>query len=127
MSKYNQYLETINAASDLNSKVEALKTHPDVKKVIDFRKKLQTLMTKHGVSASEVISLLDGDRPATPSKAPARKKAAKNDKRRASRPMKTYVNPHTGETVKTKGGNHKTLNEWRAEHGKETVASWVQE
>lgn len=127
MSKYNQYLETINAASDLNSKVEALKTHPDVKKVIDFRKKLQTLMKKHGVSASEVISLLDGDRPATPSKAPARKKVAKNDKRRASRPMKTYVNPHTGETVKTKGGNHKTLNEWRAEHGKETVASWVQE
>ena len=43
---------------------------------------------------------------------------------RAKRPMKTYRNPHTGETVKTRGGNHKTLNEWRDKYGKDAVHSW---
>src|SRR5690554_6263374 len=42
----------------------------------------------------------------------------------AKRPLKTYKNPHTGEVVKTRGGNHKTLNEWRDKYGKEAVKSW---
>jgi hypothetical protein len=46
---------------------------------------------------------------------------------RPKRPMKTYKNPHTGEVVKTRGGNHKTLNEWRKQHGKEAVQSWQQD
>jgi hypothetical protein len=33
--------------------------------------------------------------------------------------------PHTGKCVKTKGGNHKTLKEWKAEHGSATVESWL--
>jgi hypothetical protein len=41
--------------------------------------------------------------------------------------MKTYKNPYTGEVVKTRGGNHKTLNEWRQKHGKEAVQSWQQD
>jgi hypothetical protein len=41
--------------------------------------------------------------------------------------MKTYKNPHTGEVVQTRGGNHKTLNEWRKKHGKEAVQSWQQD
>jgi len=43
------------------------------------------------------------------------------------RPMKTYKNPHTGEVVQTRGGNHKTLNEWRKKHGKEAVQGWQQD
>lgn len=34
-------------------------------------------------------------------------------------------NPHTGEVVETKGGNHKTRKEWKAEHGSVNVESWL--
>lgn len=39
--------------------------------------------------------------------------------------MKTYKNPHSGEVIETKGGNHKTLKEWKAEHGSDLVESWA--
>jgi hypothetical protein len=39
--------------------------------------------------------------------------------------FKVYKNPHTGEVVETKGGNHNQLKEWKAEHGSETVESWL--
>ena len=32
---------------------------------------------------------------------------------------------NTGEVVETKGGNHKTLKEWKAEHGSAIVESWL--
>jgi hypothetical protein len=35
--------------------------------------------------------------------------------------VKVYKNPHSGEIVETKGGNHKTLKQWKAEHGFATV------
>ena len=44
---------------------------------------------------------------------------------RKPRQVKVYKNPHTGEVVETKGGNHKTLKEWKAEHGSATVESWL--
>ena len=40
--------------------------------------------------------------------------------------MKVFKNPYTGEVVETKGGNHKVLKSWKAEHGAETVESWLQ-
>lgn len=39
--------------------------------------------------------------------------------------VKVYKNPNTGEVVETKGGNHKTLKEWNAQHGAATVESWL--
>ncbi len=43
---------------------------------------------------------------------------------RPKRALKTYRNPHTGEVVQTRGGNHRTLNQWREQYGKEAVQSW---
>jgi hypothetical protein len=39
--------------------------------------------------------------------------------------FKVYKNPHTGEVVETKGGNHNQLKEWKAEHDSDTVESWL--
>lgn len=51
--------------------------------------------------------------------------AAKPEKAtRKPRELKTYKNPHSGETIQTKGGNHTTLKAWKAEHGAETVEGW---
>lgn len=44
---------------------------------------------------------------------------------RKPRQVKVYKNPHTGEVVESKGGNHKILKEWKAEHGSATVESWL--
>jgi len=44
---------------------------------------------------------------------------------RKPRQVKVYRNPNTGEVVETKGGNHKTLKEWKAKHGSEIVESWL--
>jgi len=33
--------------------------------------------------------------------------------------------PHAGDVVETKGGNHKTLKEWKAKYGSDTVESWL--
>ncbi|TDV40909.1 hypothetical protein EDF87_118105 [Pseudomonas helmanticensis] len=44
---------------------------------------------------------------------------------RKPRELKTYKNPHTGEVVETKGGNHKTLKEWKTKHGSDMVESWL--
>jgi len=40
--------------------------------------------------------------------------------------IKRYKNPNTGEVIETKGGNHKVLKAWKAEHGNTTVESWLQ-
>lgn len=45
---------------------------------------------------------------------------------RRPRQVKVYKNPHNGEVVETKGGNHTTLNSWKAEHGHDEVKSWLQ-
>jgi hypothetical protein len=42
-----------------------------------------------------------------------------------TRKMKQYSNPNTGEVIETKGGNHKTLKEWKAKWGGAVVESWV--
>jgi hypothetical protein len=39
--------------------------------------------------------------------------------------VKVYKNPHSGEVVETKGGNHKILKEWKAEFSSDTVESWL--
>lgn len=42
------------------------------------------------------------------------------------RRVKIYRNPHANEVIETKGGNHKTLKEWKATWGAEEVESWAQ-
>jgi len=46
-------------------------------------------------------------------------------KPRKARVVKTYKNPHNGQRVQTKGGNHKVLKEWKAKWGGDVVESWV--
>lgn len=46
-------------------------------------------------------------------------------KTRKARVVKTYKNPHTGQKVQTKGGNHKLLKEWKAKWGGDVVEGWV--
>jgi len=97
----------------------ALKGDAGLKKEIEFETKLRALLAEYGYSLPNVINLLD---PKAGRRAPA---AESKTGSRKPRQVKIYKNPHTGEVVETKGGNHKTLKEWKAEHGSATIESWL--
>src|SRR5471030_2770808 len=101
------------------AELESMKSDSGLKKEMEFESKLRDLLGEYGYSLKDVINLLD---PQAGRRAPATE--AKSGTRKP-REVKIYKNPHSGEVVETKGGNHKTLKEWKAEHGSDTVESWL--
>lgn len=67
-------------------------------------------MGEYQKSLRDIIALLDPDASRN-SKTP---RAAKAPTSKRARRVKQYKNPHSGEVIETKGGNHKTLKEWKA-------------
>ncbi|AZE47740.1 transcriptional regulator MvaT, P16 subunit, putative [Pseudomonas chlororaphis] len=122
MSKLAEFRQLEKHLAEQLQALEALKGDAGLKKEIEFETKLRDLLAKYGYSLKDVVNLLD------PQSGHRRRRssvsASKVGTRRA-RQVKVYKNPHTGETVETKGGNHKTLKEWKSEHGSDTVESWL--
>ncbi|MFO8212154.1 histone-like nucleoid-structuring protein MvaT, partial [Pseudomonas aeruginosa] len=101
-------------------RLKSLEKDDKLKKELEFEEKLRTLMGSYGKSLRDILALLDPD--AKLSKAP---RAAKATGSKRARKVKQYKNPHNGEVIETKGGNHKTLKEWKAKWGADTVESWA--
>ncbi len=118
MKKLAKYIEAKSHLENLAQQVKELEGDETLQQVLKFKAELDKLMTKFEMSKEDVLSLWGMN--------DNQGKTATNDRRRGKRPIKTYLNPHTGEKVKTRGGNQRTLNAWRREHGKETVDSWLQ-
>jgi len=59
------------------------------------------------------------------SKVKAPRGAVKTTGTKRARKVKQYKNPHNGEVIETKGGNHKTLKEWKAKWGGDVVEGWA--
>jgi len=119
MSKLAEFRQLEKHLAEQLQALEALKGDAGLKKEIEFETKLRALLAEYGYSLPNVINLLD---PQARRRAPAVESKAGS---RKPRQVKVYKNPHTGEVVETKGGNHKTLKEWKAEHGSATVESWL--
>lgn len=102
------------------AELESMKNDSGLKREMDFEAKLRALLAEYGYSLQNVINLLDPE--AGRRRAPA---AQTKTSSRKPRQVKVYKNPHTGEVVETKGGNHRTLKEWKAEYGSATVESWL--
>ncbi|MHA6139519.1 histone-like nucleoid-structuring protein, MvaT/MvaU family [Pseudomonas mohnii] len=119
MSKLAEFRQLEKHLAEQLQAFEALKGDSGLKKEIEFETKLRALLAEYGYSLPNVINLLD---PKSGRRAPA---AESKTSTRKPRQVKIYKNPHTGEVVETKGGNHKTLKEWKAEHGSATVESWL--
>ena len=115
MNKIAKYLEAKSSLEQLSRQVEVLENDEALQNLLQFKAKLESLMVEFSMSQEDVINLwgISDSKPKS------------SDKRRNKRPLKTYVNPHTSETVKTRGGNHRILNVWREEYGKEEVDSWL--
>lgn len=89
---------------------------------MEFETKLRGLLAEYGYSLRNVVNLLD---PATAKRGQSTPQATPEKDARKARSMKVDKNPHSGEIVETKGGNHTPLKAWKNEHGSDTVESWL--
>lgn len=121
MSKLAEFRQLERHLAEQLAALETMKNDKGLEKEIEFEGKLRGLLGQYGKSLKDIISILD---PHTSIKA-GKGIAAPTQTTRKPRSVKVYKNPHTGEVVETKGGNHKTLKEWKAKHGSETVESWL--
>ncbi|SDI45076.1 histone-like nucleoid-structuring protein, MvaT/MvaU family [Pseudomonas panipatensis] len=122
MSRIAEFRAAEKALAEQLAHLESLKKDAGLQQEIQFEEKLRELMGAYGKSLRDVVAILD---PESARGAVARAAGAGRAKRRL-RVVKVYKNPHTGEVVETKGGNHKTLKAWKAEHGSAAVESWLQ-
>jgi hypothetical protein len=103
------------------AELETLKNDDGLKKEMEFENKLRGLLGEYNYSLRDVINILDPQASSRKS-APA---AVAEKATRKPRSVKVYKNPHSGEVVETKGGNHKALKEWKGQYGSDVVESWV--
>ncbi|WP_263145226.1 histone-like nucleoid-structuring protein MvaT [Pseudomonas sp. RIT-PI-AD] len=122
MSLINEYRTTEEQIKELQERLKALSQDEKLKKELEFEGKLRTLMGEYQKSLRDIVALLDPE--AKSSKAPRNTKTTATVSKRA-RKVKQYKNPHTGEVIETKGGNHKTLKEWKAKWGGDDVEGWA--
>ncbi len=123
MSKLTMFREAERELKAQLEKLDALRNDQDLKREIEFEEKLRALLGEYNLALPQVIAILDpeaGRRRSSDASSQAQSK-------RRARTLKRYVNPNTNEVIETKGGNHKELKQWKAEHGADVVESWLQQ
>jgi|TARA_R110000851_G_scaffold328806_1_gene500056 hypothetical protein len=101
----------------LQEQLEKMQSDPRLQKAIQFKNDVNKLMAEHEISADDAVKIIKPELADAPQSGPTTSK-----KRR----LKRYTNPITEETVETRGGNNKTIQAWKEEHGEETVNSWAE-
>ncbi|AMB81790.1 MULTISPECIES: histone-like nucleoid-structuring protein, MvaT/MvaU family [Pseudomonas] len=117
MSRLAEFRAAEKALKEQIAQLEALKNNAGLKREIEFEQKLKDLMKFYGKNLRDIIAILD------PGTVAPRSGAA--PKQRKARVLKVYQNPHTGELIETKGGNHHGLKAWKEQYGASTVDSWL--
>lgn len=120
MSLINEYRATEEAIKELQERLKNLSQDDKLKKELEFEGKLRSLMGEYQKSLRDIIAMLDPE-----AKAGKATRAAKPAGSKRARKVKQYKNPNTGEVIETKGGNHKTLKEWKAKWGGDVVEGWA--
>jgi hypothetical protein len=106
--------------AQLEKELKSIENSVAFKKENAVKRALANLMKKHSCSQSDLIALLQADE-SEPSK--RRKKPAAT--KRKPRKLKVFKNPETGETVETRGGNHKVLKAWKAQYKLSNIDDWL--
>ncbi|EJN34384.1 histone-like nucleoid-structuring protein, MvaT/MvaU family [Pseudomonas sp. GM80] len=119
MSRLAEYRKLEQQLASQMAELESMKNDSGLQKEIEFETKLRKLLSEYGRSLPDVISLLDPQ-------AGRRKGKGVEPARATRRPreVKVYKHPETGETVETKGGNHRLLKQWKQKHGADKVETW---
>lgn len=119
MSRLAEFRQLEQQLAAQLAELEALKGSSELQKEIQFETKLRGLLAEYGFNLRHVINVLD---PQANRRAAA---LAVEKAPRRVRQVKRYKNPHNGEIIETKGGNHKLLKEWKSQYGADVVESWV--
>lgn len=122
MSKLAEFRELERTLANQLAALEALKTDSGLQRDIEFEQKLRELLAQYGYSLRNIISILD---PQASVRRNQGSVASTEKSKRRARVLKQYSNPHTGEIIETKGGNHRQLKEWKNQYSAETVESWL--
>ncbi len=120
MSRLAEFRQLEQQLAAQLAELEALKGSSELQAEIQFETKLRGLLDEYGYSLRDIINIIDPQA----SRRVAAPVAAEKAPRRA-RQVKQYKNPHNGEIIETKGGNHKLLKEWKAEYGSDVVEGWL--
>jgi hypothetical protein len=117
-SKVQQLRELEAALAEITAKRDLLKPQVDTQLEV-FAEIVKTCEEK-GISRRDMALEL------CPELAKGFREQATGDKKtRRARTVKVYKNPHNGEIIETKGGNHKALKAWKEQYGAATVESWL--
>ncbi|MBF7141775.1 MULTISPECIES: histone-like nucleoid-structuring protein MvaT [Pseudomonas] len=122
MSLINEYRNTEETIKELQARLQSLSQDKNLQTELEFEAKLRDLMGEYQKSLRDITALLD---PEARNSKPGRVAPVKTTGTKRARKVKQYKNPHNGEIVETKGGNHKTLKEWKAKWGGDEVESWA--
>lgn len=120
MSRLAEFRQLEQKLAAQLAELEEMKSSSELQKEIAFETKLRDLLAEYGCSLRDVINILDPQ----VSRCAVASSVDERAPRRA-RQVKQYKNPHNGEIIETKGGNHKLLKEWKAEYGADEVESWL--
>lgn len=115
MSMLAEYREIERQLQELRQRHESLQNSEELKRDLQFADELSTLVKEYGKTTAQVVQIIAPELLADKPSAPARRQRA----------TKVYTNPHTGQVIETKGGNHKGLRAWKDEHGADVVESWA--
>lgn len=121
MAKINDYYEKKQLMEKLSEELNKLEQDESLKTELEFESKVRDLMSEYEKTPKDVLQILSAIDPSIGGQVDT------GTAKKGKRAMKVYKNPHTGEVVRTRGGNQKTLNEWREQYGRETVQSWQQD
>ena len=121
MSKLAEYKALEAQLAAQLKQLDELKKDGELKREIEFEKKLRDLMAEYSFSLKGVIALLDPQ-----ARTNVATSAFASGGQRRSRQVKVYKNPETGEVLKTKGSNNKVLKAWKQQYGAEMVEGWLQ-
>jgi len=102
----------------LQEQLEKMQGDPRLQKAVEFQKEVTALMEKYEISADDAVHIIKPEL--------AEQGASKVSDNKPKRRLKLYTNPHTGEKVETRGGNHKTIKAWKEQYGDEEVNGWAQ-
>lgn len=111
----------------------ALLRDAEVIRALRFLNDLDELAEKFQFTPRDILMYLaprkESSQPANTDQSVIQKLAAKtgatNPTRRSREyPVKRYKNPHTGDVIETRGGNHTVLKKWKSTYGGAVVEGW---
>jgi polyphosphate kinase 2 (PPK2 family) len=104
----------------IEKELKSIERSAAFKKENAIARSLNNLMKKYSCTTKDLIAILQGN-----SSAPTKRVAKKSTKTRKPRKLKIYRNPKTGDTVETRGGNHRVLKAWKEKYEMSSLDSWL--